>query len=147
VFFNHLFHSEEIENEIELEDKYRREPYFKYRNWRPQEGCLNLENYSFEVLLQSLAPDKILFLLTALLLERKLVLIRNGDLAVILECLVSLLYPLKWNFVFISYLAPHLVECLDAPFPYVIGVSRRVWMDHCMTREFGDDVIVFDIDR
>ena len=57
VFFNHLYHSEEVENEIELEDRIKSIPgviaesYFKYRNFRPQEGCLNLENYSFELLL------------------------------------------------------------------------------------------------
>jgi hypothetical protein len=89
-----------------------------------------LENYSFELLLQSLKPDKIIFLLTALLLERKIVLIKSnfGDIAVIMESLVSL-------------------ECLDAPFPYIIGVSRKVWEDHCVMREFPDDVIIFDIDN
>jgi len=155
VFFNHLYHSEDVENEIEIEDRIKTTPaviaesYFKYRNYRPQEGCLNLENYSFELLLKCLAPEKVMFLVTCLLLERKLVLIKEscGDIAIIMESLVGLLYPLKWNFVFISYLAPHLVECLDAPFPYVIGVSRKVWLDHCVTREYSEDVVIFDIDR
>lgn len=65
----------------------------------------------------------------------------------IMESLVELLCPLKWNFVFITYLTPKLVECLDAPFPYMIGVSRKVWEDHCVMREFPDDIIVFDIDN
>ncbi len=39
------------------------------------------------------------------------------------------------------------LECLDAPFPYIIGVSRKVWEDHCVMREFPDDVIIFDIDN
>ena len=125
------------------------ESFFKFRNSRSLGGCLNIENYSFELLLQSLNPDKILLLVTALLLERKIVLIKEnfGDIAVIMESLVSLLYPLKWNFVFITYLTPKLVECLDAPFPYLIGVSKQVWIDHCVTREFPDDVILFDVDR
>ncbi len=94
-------------------------------------------------------PEKIIFLLTALLLERKIVLIKDafGDIAVIMESLVQLLSPLKWNFVFITYLTPKLVECLDAPFPYLIGVSRTVWEDHCVMREYSEDVIVFDIDN
>ena len=122
--------------------------YFRYRNTRT--FGFTLENYSFELLLQSLSPDKLIFLLTALLLERKLILLMSnfGDLAIIMESLVSLLSPLKWNFVFITYLTPKLVECLDAPFPYVIGVSKRVWEDHCCAmREFPEDVIIFDIDR
>ena len=70
-----------------------------------------------------------------------------GDIAVIMESLVSLLAPLKWNFVFITYMTPKLVECLDAPFPYIIGVSKKVWLEHCVMREFSDDLIIFDIDK
>ena len=141
VFFNHLYYCEEVEHDIEIEGKRRRlqktshmaanaiesETYFRFRNTKSY--GFSLENYSFELLLQSLIPEKIIFLLTALLLERKIVLIKDnfGDLAVIMESLVTLLSPLKWNFVFITYLTPKLVECLDAPFPYIIGVSRKVW--------------------
>lgn len=94
-------------------------------------------------------PERILFLITALLLERKIILIKEnfGDIALIMESLVSLLNPLKWNFVFITYLTPKLVECLEAPFPYIIGVSRRVWDDWCVMREYPDDIIIFDIDN
>jgi hypothetical protein len=100
-------------------------------------------------LLKTLKPEKIIYLITALLLERKMVLIKEdfGDIALIMESLVELLAPLKWNFVFITYLTPKLVDCLDAPFPYIIGVSRKVWDDHCVTREAPDDIIVFDIDH
>jgi DENN (AEX-3) domain len=125
------------------------ELYFRYRNTKPY--GFSLENYSFELLLQSLIPEKLIYLLTALLLERKLILIKDsfGDLALILESFVTLLSPLKWNFVFITYLSPRLVECLDAPFLYVIGVSREVWREHCVMREYYSegDVIVFDIDN
>lgn len=91
-----------------------------------------------------------MFLITALLLEKKIVLIKEnfGDIALIMESLVSLLNPLKWNFVFITYLTPKLVECLEAPFPYIIGVSRKVWDNHCVMREFPlEDIIIYDIDN
>ena len=159
VFFNHLYYQSEVEHDIEVEGKRRKynsalknsvtsaETYFRYRNTRSYGFAL--ENYSFELLLQSLKPEKIIFLITALLLERKIVLIKDnfGDIAVIMESLVSLLTPLKWNFVFITYLTPKLVDCLDAPFPYIIGVSRTVWENHCVMREYPDDVIIFDIDN
>jgi DENN (AEX-3) domain len=84
-------------------------------------------------------------------MERKIVLIKDeqGDIALIMEALVELLAPMRWNFIFITYLTPGLVECLEAPFPYLIGVSRRVWEDYCVMREINDtgDVIIFDIDR
>lgn len=166
VFFNHIYYCEEVENDIEIEeirekmtpsavgnDKKKKtkkriiESFFRYRNTKSY--GFTLENYSFELLLQSLKPEKIIFLITALLLERKIVLIKDnfGDIAVIMESLVSLLNPLKWNFVFITYLTPKLVECLEAPFPYIIGVSRKIWEDQCVMREYPDDIIIFDIDN
>jgi hypothetical protein len=83
------------------------------------------------------------------MLERKIILIKEkfGDIALIMESLVSLLYPLKWNFVFITYLSSRLIECFEAPFPYIIGVSKMIWEDHCMMREMPDDVLIFDIDK
>jgi hypothetical protein len=101
--------------------------FFRYRNTKSY--GFTLENYSFELLLQSLKPERIMFLIRCLLLERKIILIKKnfGDIALIMESLVSLLNPLKWNFVFITYLTPKLVDCLEAPFPYIIGVSRKIW--------------------
>lgn len=169
IFFNHLYYCEEVDKDIEIEEirerstpvahgvdgtkkrhKHKRkviESYFRYRNTKTY--GFTLENYSFELLLQCLKPERILFLITALLLERKIILIKenSGDIALIMESLVSLLNPLQWNFVFITYLTPKLVECLEAPFPYMIGVSRKVWEDHCVMREFPDDLIIFDIDN
>ncbi|CDW85806.1 UNKNOWN [Stylonychia lemnae] len=121
--------------------------YFRFRNTKTY--GFTLENYSFELLLQCLKPERILFLITALLLERKIILIKEnfGDIALIMESLVSLLNPLKWNFVFITYLTPQLVECLEAPFPYIIGVSKKVYLEQCQMRELPDDIIKFDIDN
>ena len=84
-----------------------------------------------------------------MLLERKIVLIKDkiGDIALIMESLVELLTPLKWNFVFITYLSPQLVEILEAPFPYIIGVSRDVWLKHCVMKELPEDVIIFDLNN
>jgi hypothetical protein len=68
-------------------------------------------------------------LFTALLLERKIVLIKNnvGDIAVLMQSLITLLKPFKWNFITITYLTSDLAEYLDAPLPYLIGVSTQTW--------------------
>jgi hypothetical protein len=54
-----------------------------------------LENYPFDLLLQTLKPDKLIQLFTALLLERKIVLIKRdiGDIALIMQSLITLLSP------------------------------------------------------
>lgn len=165
IFFNHLYHCDEIENDIEIEQITERKSsnttthksvkktstreitsFFRYRNTKSY--GFTLENYSFELLL-TLKPERIMFLITALLLERKIILIKEefGDIALIMESLISLLNPLKWNFVFITYLTPKLIDCLEAPFPYIIGVSRKIWEDHCQMREYPDDIIIYDIDN
>jgi len=68
-------------------------------------------------------------LFTALLLERKIVLIKNnvGDIAVLMQSLITLLKPFEWNFITITYLTSDLAEYLDAPLPYLIGVSTQTW--------------------
>jgi hypothetical protein len=68
-------------------------------------------------------------LFTALLLERKIVLIKKevGDIAVIMQSLITLLKPFKWNFITITYLTSDLAEYLDAPLPYLVGVSSQTW--------------------
>ena len=79
--------------------------------------------------MQTLKPDNIVMLFTALLLERKIVLIKNnvGDIAVLMQSLITLLKPFKWNFITITYLTSDLAEYLDAPLPYLIGVSTQTW--------------------
>lgn len=41
------------------------------------------------------------------------------------HALTSLLYPLKWAGVFIPILPARLIQALDAPCPYIVGVERR----------------------
>ena len=59
-------------------------PLFKFRNMKP--FGFQLENYPFELLLQKLKPEKLKQLFTALLLERKIVLIKDdiGDIALVM---------------------------------------------------------------
>ena len=54
-----------------------------------------LENYPFELILQKIKPEKLILLFTALLLERKIVLIKDdiGEIALIMQSLIALLNP------------------------------------------------------
>jgi hypothetical protein len=109
------------------ESKKKYEVMMKYRNG--QQFGFNLENYRFELLLQSVRPEKIIQLFSALLLERKIVLIKNqiGDIALIMQALISLLNPFQWHFTIITYLTEDMVDFLEAPVPYLIGVSSHTW--------------------
>lgn len=108
-------------------------------------GSLRLENYDYRLLFQRVKPQMLMQIFVSLLHERKVILIlggggtssnagglsaeedcsRNG--AIIIETLLSLLYPLQWNFTNISCLIPSMVDYLEAPFPFVVCVSRDLW--------------------
>lgn len=87
----------------------------------------------------------------SLLHERKIILIHNDSSknAILIETLISLLYPLQWNFTNISYLIPSMVEYLEAPFPYIVGVPRDLWK-YIYEQKWdvlGEEVVAFDIDN
>ena len=75
---------------------------------------------------------------------------KNG--ALIIETLLSLLYPLQWNFTNISNLIPSMIDYLEAPFPYIVCVSKELWRqiyEHRWQAELcqsGDEVVAFDLD-
>jgi hypothetical protein len=93
-------------------------------------------------------PDKIVQLFTALLLEKKIVLIKKeiGEIALIMQSLITLLNPFKWNFVIITYLTNELADYLEAPVPYLIGVSTQIWQQIMYMKEYGEDIIIFDLE-
>ena len=98
--------------------------------------------------MQTLKPEKLVQLVTALLLERKIVLIKDdiGDIALIMQGLITLLNPFQWCFTIITYLNRELVDMLDAPFPFLIGVSTRTWEDICTIKEYSDEIYIFDLE-
>lgn len=86
--------------------------------------------------------------MTALLLERKIVLIKDeiGDIALIMQGLLTLMSPFLWCFTVITYLNRELVDMLDAPFPFLIGVSTAVWEDICTLKDYPEDIYIFDLE-
>ena len=121
-------------------------PLFKFRSIKP--FGFQLENYPFDLVLQKLKPSKLIQLFTALLLERKIVLIKDdiGDIALIMQSLITLLNPFQWHFTIITYLTRDLVDMLDAPFPFLIGVSTAMWDEICTLKDYPEEIIIFDLD-
>jgi hypothetical protein len=44
-------------------------------------------------------------------------------------------------------LSPNLVDYLDAPFPFIVGVTKKLWTEICQNRweRLDEDVVVFDL--
>jgi DENN domain-containing protein 3 len=128
------------------DNRRKKEVLLKYRN--SKEFGFNLENYNFELLLQTLRPEKIIQLVTCLLLERKVVLIKQqiGDIALIMQALIALMNPFTWHFTIITYLTHDMVDFLEAPVPYLIGVSTKTWEMLGQVKEYPEDIIIFDLE-
>jgi len=69
-----------------------------------------------------------------------------GDIGLIMQSLITLLIPFEWSFVIITYLTSDLVDYLEAPVPYLIGVSSSTWSKIGTIKEFPDDIIIFDLE-
>ncbi len=161
LLFHHIYYNSEWQNEVEIfyRDAHRqRKTFARYRNYKPV--GFTLPNFTFQPLLESVKPNRILELVKYLLLEKKILLVRNqySDNAVVIESLLMLLSPLyappritcsQWTFVNISYLSYSMLDYIDAPMPFVMGVPRYMWKD--IKRQRGDsippDIVIFDIDK
>ncbi|XP_046395461.1 DENN domain-containing protein 5B isoform X2 [Ischnura elegans] len=73
-------------------------------------------------------PSRVLELFTCLLLENQ-VLLYSSDyqrLMLVAEGMTCLLFPFTWQHVYVPILPSSLTHFLDAPVPYVMGVSQAV---------------------
>ena len=61
--------------------------------------------------------DLIINLVKSMLLEKKIILIKSdiSDVAVIIQNLITLIQPFKWNFCLINNLPSDMIEALESP--------------------------------
>ncbi|GAQ82931.1 Calmodulin-binding protein CRAG [Klebsormidium nitens] len=110
----------------------------------PRDG-LPYAELSFQPLVQCLDIEKFTRVFTAVLLEKR-VLLRASKyslLTVVAEALCHLLYPIKWQHVYIPVLPYALVDIVDAPTPYLMGLHSGV---HTGDMHL-DGVVVVDLDQ
>jgi len=80
---------------------------------------------------QSLSVSNFLTLFFAILLERKVLLFsyNNSLLTIAAQTLTGLMYPFKWEYVYIPLLPHILSECVEAPTPFIMGINQQ-YRDH-----------------
>jgi hypothetical protein len=86
-----------------------------------------------------------------LILERKIILISKdvNKNAILIEALLDLLAPLnKTVFLNISYLKAEMIDYLDSPMPYIIGISENIWNRIFMSKwsEISEDTVAFYVE-
>eukprot|EP00536_Pseudo-nitzschia_multiseries_P009167 jgi/Psemu1/257909/estExt_Genewise1Plus.C_2510035 len=119
---------------------------------RPAPNQLPLLNVSMEPLFRTLSLSNILVIWATLLQEGQVVLAcSNGDTAPLLtpiaEALLTLLFPLEWQGIYIPVLPNHdsVLDVLEAPVPYLIGLVTTPSCAHPSNHPSG--VLWCDLDN
>lgn len=105
-------------------------------------GSRNTDLYA---LFRSLDIPVIVTLFEFLLAESRIILVSSytSMLHLASQALVQLLYPLKWQSVFIPVLPARLIQALEAPCPYICGIDRRYENVDIP----DDDIVLVDLDN
>jgi DENN (AEX-3) domain len=98
-------------------------------------------------LLEMLGVEKFLLILSAVLCERRIILIADdtSTLFTAVLALGAMLHPFQWQHIFIPSLPLKLMSYTAVRTPYIIGVRRYMYQQ--LLREQLDDVILVDIDK
>lgn len=105
-------------------------------------GTRNVDLYP---LFKALSIPNIVTLFEYLLAESRIILISSHTamLHLVSHALVALMYPLEWTGVFVPVLPSRLIQTLEAPVPYIVGIERRY-----ENFEFPeDDFVLVDLDK
>lgn len=96
-------------------------------------------------LFRCLSIPEIVTLFEYALSESRIILTSSHTAMLYLACtaLVSLLYPIEWSGVYIPILPSRLLQAVEAPCPYIVGVEKR--FDKFELPE--DDFVLVDLDQ
>ncbi|KZF25739.1 dDENN domain-containing protein [Xylona heveae TC161] len=105
-------------------------------------GSRNTDLYA---LFRALSIQNIVILFEAALSESRIIFLSSHTAMLHLACkaLTSLLYPLVWAGVYIPILPARLLQALEAPCPYIVGIERRY--DNIELPD--DDFLMVDLDH
>ncbi|MCJ1323711.1 hypothetical protein MMC10_000372 [Thelotrema lepadinum] len=105
-------------------------------------GSRNTDLYA---LFKALDIPRIMILFEFVLAESRIILLSSHTamLHLVSRAIVELLYPFTWSGVFIPVLPARLIETLEAPCPYIIGIERRYDKIELPT----DDFVLVDLDQ
>ncbi|GAM87289.1 hypothetical protein ANO11243_053110 [Dothideomycetidae sp. 11243] len=105
-------------------------------------GSRNTDLYA---LFRALSISTIVSLFECAIAEGRIILLSSHTsmLHLASAALSSILYPLKWCGIFIPVLPSRLLQALDAPCPYIIGVERR----YDTLKLPDDDFVLVDLDQ
>ncbi|KAI9671866.1 MAG: hypothetical protein M1831_003394 [Alyxoria varia] len=105
-------------------------------------GSRNTDLYP---LFRSLDIPDIVVLLEYVLSESRIIILSSHTsmLHLVTAAIIQLMYPLKWAGIFIPVLPARLIQALEAPCPYIIGIERR----YENVELPAEDIVLVDLDN
>ena len=113
-------------------------------------SLLPLYDFDMSILLERFYIEDLIMIYQGILLEYKIILVFNNyeEINVIINSLLSLIYPFKWKYPINSYMLQETSVLLDAPFAIVIGVSKE-HMGYINFRlkkkQFTKETVIYDL--
>jgi hypothetical protein len=109
-----------------------------------------LVDFDMTLLLDRFNVDDLIKIYMSLLMEHKVILMFDDyqEINLIIFSLITLLYPLKWNFPVISFVTQTLLETLEAPFGMLIGLPNKFsnFISHKINSgSFSDETIIYNL--
>uniref|UniRef100_A0AAV1V9F9 UDENN domain-containing protein n=1 Tax=Peronospora matthiolae TaxID=2874970 RepID=A0AAV1V9F9_9STRA len=107
-------------------------------------NAVHLDDYCFQMLFQCLSLKNVIYIVNCLLLEQRVLVHSSfqGLLTPICEALCALLFPFCWKHVYIPFLPVKLIEYLQAPVPYFIGLHTSSLATQVGAEMFASCVVV-----
>ena len=115
---------------------------------RPPLNRLPLINFSYKTLVSSLSVAQIITVVTALILDQKVIVLSEdiSKISLVCECLCSLLFPLRWQNPYIPLLPRSMQDMVYAPMGYLMGMPMALYPGDDDPMLMGE-VVVVDLDE
>ncbi|KAH9140966.1 hypothetical protein AeRB84_014825 [Aphanomyces euteiches] len=117
---------------------------FAYQHALLKSSLPPVDDMCFQLLFQHLSVKNILTVLNCLLLEQRILVhsSHHGLLTPICEALCALLFPFVWEHVYIPMLPMKLIDYLQAPVPFFMGVHTSYLTTRIGADAFSSCVVV-----
>ncbi|CAO2824150.1 unnamed protein product [Amaranthus hypochondriacus] len=91
------------------------------------EEAVALSVWTTATICRMLSLDSILSLLTGVLLEKQVVVVGSnlGVLSAVVLSIIPMIRPFEWQSLFLSILPGKMLDFLDAPVPYIVGIKNK----------------------
>lgn len=115
---------------------------------RPAENQLPLANFSYRPLFTCLSIPNVLVVMGCLLQEIRIVLVSKhyALLGPVSEALLSLLFPFHWQGMYLPVLPYNMLEILEAPVPFLVGLHSR-YLNDVAVENRPKGVVTVDLDK